>query len=75
MPKLCNYETPNGPCTMVKGHKAKWHRHIDRKRLNWHIHDQNNDLIHSGIDKVPLIYAMNDALAGSDKIVIEVWTT
>ena len=68
----CNVDTPRGPCTMVKGHKAKFHRHIDRHTIEWTIKDETGARIEKGRDKVPLGYAINRALDKKGSIIVYV---
>lgn len=72
--ETCGVDTPNGPCTMPKGHQAKFHRHrVYPNTVYWiikSIHLRPN-ILSRGNGRVPLNYAISDALKTHDRIVIE----
>lgn len=71
MSDLCGVVTPTGPCTMQKGHSAQFHRHRVYDKTYWLI-KVGKKVIANGEARVPLQYAISDALGKHDKIVIEV---
>lgn len=70
--ELCGVETPTGPCTMLKGHTAKFHRHIPRKRFWWEIADETGKVVREGHSRVPMQYALAELLDNHTKLVIKV---
>lgn len=71
--EVCGAPTSNGPCTMKKGHEATWHRARAYKKTFWRIKAGDPiKIINSGEARVPLQYAITDALGQHDNIVIEV---
>lgn len=70
---LCGVQTERGPCTLEKGHKLHYHRHLTYDTIHWKIHAASNSKVLSeGTGKVPLQYAITDALDKSDGISITV---
>ncbi len=71
MPKeLCGAKTPNGPCTLPKGHRTGYHRHRIYPQVTWTIETDKGVHIESGAARVPLNYAISEALAKHPLVVI-----
>lgn len=69
----CGEATPNGPCSMPKGHKAKFHRNRDYKPpIEWQIKNEVNKVLELGSGRKELGYAMTYWLKKGIKLTIEV---
>jgi hypothetical protein len=69
--ELCGKMTPHGPCSMKKDHATKYHRHRVFEVMEWEL-KVGTKKIESGINRVPLNYAIKDALNKHDKFTIVV---
>lgn len=73
MTEICNEPTKNGPCTMLKGHAASFHRHREYNGVTWSIHDKGSRRIletGSGVNK--LNYAISRLRIPGARLIIEV---
>lgn len=68
--ELCGIVTPNGPCTLKKGHRVEWHRHRKYETTDWTIKSEDGKVLETGENRVPLNYAITRQLAKHDQIVI-----
>jgi len=72
MVETCGHPTKKGPCTMRKGHEAKFHRHREYNTVEWIIrHPKSRVILESGQARVPLNYAMTRQLDRHGSIVVE----
>lgn len=73
--ELCGEPTPNGPCTMPKGHRVGYHRHRVYQNITWTIHTDKGVRVESGEARVPLNYAITRALEnhGMIEVYIKRW--
>lgn len=55
---------------MRKGHYAKYHRHREISRVSWTIETLGGKLISEGEARVPLNYAITEALENHKNIII-----
>ena len=68
--ELCGHPTPNGPCTMAKGHLVNYHRHRVYQNISWRIESTAHKVLHQGKSRVPLNYAIAESLKDNEEIVI-----
>lgn len=57
--QLCNEPTPLGPCTMKKGHEARWHRHHIYPKTEWIMRNEKGILLAEGSGINPLTAAIS----------------
>lgn len=69
--ELCGIMTSLGPCTMKKDHDTPYHRRRVLPVVEWEL-KVGTKRIKSGIHRVPLNYAIKDALTKYDKFTIVV---
>lgn len=69
---LCGAPTKNGPCTLPKGHKIGYHRHRVYKQMTWIIEDPTGAELDSGLGRIPMNYAITEALKENPIITINV---
>lgn len=71
--ELCGEPAKGGPCTMVKGHHAKFHRHRNYKRaIKWTIKTPSHKIIKEGKGRVDLGYALTAIMKDHPTVHIEV---
>lgn len=67
----CGKPTPNGPCTMKKGHYAPYCRHRKYEEVTWTIETLTGVTLETGSARVPMNYAISRAFkAGHNQITI-----
>lgn len=70
--ELCGEFTPNGPCTMLKGHSVGYHRHRVYSNITWTIENADGTTLETGESRVPLNYAITRALEKDELIVVHI---
>ena len=71
--ELCGVETPNGPCTLRKGHNTGYHRHRIYAQVAWIIElAPEGTLLERGTGRIPLNYAVTRQLEHHRSIVIKI---
>lgn len=69
--ELCGEATPNGPCTLAKGHRVNYHRHRLYEQVTWKIETPDGTELEIGTARVPLNYAVTRCLENHEEIVVK----